>query len=350
MIIIKRFCFLLLLTVSIVANGQFTKEFKRIFLDADYLYQTGFYDEAFNRYKNLLTLDPGNNNILFHCGACCLNLPGKEQQAITYLKEAVSIVTPSFRDRSFKETGAPVVTFYMLGRAYHLNNEFDKAIVNYKFYLSAGENEDPLQLEYAALQIEACQRAALLVRNRPSFEYQSVLDHFDDDLPSCNNPVISGDGTILIFLVDYPSDKKIMMTEKTGNLWSRPRVINTEIGMVGENYPVSLSYDGKDLYIVHQFYSHSDIFVSRFEDGRWSEAIPLGQNINGRTSETHASVSKDGKTLYFTSDARGGHGSFDIYVSRLEDNGEWGLPTNLGGVINTHYEEHTPFISYTILN
>ncbi len=54
---------------------------------------TGFYDEAFNRYKNLLTLDPGNSNILFHCGACCLNIPGNEGQAITYLKEAAPGVT-----------------------------------------------------------------------------------------------------------------------------------------------------------------------------------------------------------------------------------------------------------------
>ncbi len=151
----------------------------------------------------------------------------------------------------------------------------------------------------------------------PSFEFQSVLDHFDDDLPSCNNPVISGDGNILIFLVDYPNDKKIMMTRRTDNFWSRPAVINSEMGMVGVTYPVCLSYDGKDLYLVHQFYSHSDIFVSSFEQGRWSEAEALGNNVNGRTSETHASISKDGKTLYFTSDARGGQGSFDIFVSRL---------------------------------
>jgi len=114
---------------------------------------------------------------------------------------------------------------------------------------------------------------------------------------------------------------------------------------VGETYPVCLSYDGLELYLVHQFYSHSDIFVSRFEGNRWSEAEALGANVNGRTSEIHASVSKDGNTLYFVSDARGGRGSFDIYVSKLDKQGEWGVPSNLGPVINTPYEEHTPFIS-----
>jgi outer membrane protein OmpA-like peptidoglycan-associated protein len=208
-----------------------------------------------------------------------------------------------------------------------------------------GSNEDPLQLEYTRVQIEACERASKVVGDPPPYEFRSVLDQFDDDLPSCNNPVISGDGNILIFLVDYPSDKKIMMTERTGSVWSRPRVINSEIGMVGETYPVCLSYDGKDLYLVHQYYSHSDIFVSRFEAGRWSQAEALGANINGRTSETHASISKDVNTLFFTSDRRGGQGSSDIYVSRRQPGGKWGPGTNLGPVINTKFEEHTPFIS-----
>ncbi len=333
------------LTAAVAVSGQHSKEFKRIFFDAEYLYQTEFYEEAFNRYKNLLTLDPGNSNILFHCGACCLNIPGSEQQAITYLKEAVTGVTQSYKERSHKELGAPVLTYFLLGQAYHLHNDFDNAVRNYEQYMDAGIDEDPRQLEYAGLQIQACGRAEKVVGNPPSFEFQSVLDHFDDELPSCNNPVISGDGNILIFLVDYPSDKKIMITTRSGRLWSRPRVINSEIGMVGETYPVSLSYDGKDLYLVHQFYSHSDVFVSRFEGGRWSEAEPLGSNINGRTSETHASISKDGNTLYFTSDRRSGFGSFDIYMSRKDAEGVWGVATNLGQVINTTYEEHTPFIS-----
>lgn len=335
----------MLLAVSVSSSAQYTKEFKRIFFDAQYLYQTGFYEEAFNRYKNLLTLDPGNSNILFLCGACCLNIPGNENQAVTYLQEAAPGVSLSYKDQSHKESGAPVLTYFMLGKAYHLNNNFDQAIEHYELYLRAASNEDPLQLEYTELQIEACQRAKGVVMDAPAFEFQSVLDHFDDELPSCNNPVISGDGNILIFLVDYPNDKKIMMTKRTKNVWSRPRVINSEIGMVGETYPVSLSYDGLELYLVHQFYSHSDVFVSSFEGETWSKAEVLGANVNGRTSEDHASISRDGKSLYFTSDSRGGEGSLDIYVSRLDEKGEWGAASNLGSVVNTPYEEHTPFIS-----
>lgn len=341
----KKLILFSLITVSLVVSGQYTKEYKRIFFEADYLYETHFYEDAFNRYKNLLTLDPGNYNILFHCGACCLNIPGNEEQAVTYLQEAVNGVSLSYKEKSHKEAGAPVLTYFMLGKAYHLNNSFDKAVENYNLYLESGGKQDPTQLAYAELQIAACERAAVVNYNAPSFEFQNVLGHFDDELPSCNNPVISGDGKILVFLVDYPNDQKIMMTTLEGDFWSRPRVINSEIGMVGETSPVSLSYDGRTLYLVHHFYSHSDLLVSHFEENRWSEAEALGPNVNGRTSEGHASISKDGKTLYFTSDIRGGEGSMDIYLSRLDEKGEWGAAENMGPVINTPYEEHSPFIS-----
>ncbi len=335
----------LLLFLSAAVSAQYTKEFKRIFFDAEYLYETGFYEEAFNRYKNLLTLDPGNSNILFHCGACCLNIPGLQEEAILYLKEASNGVTYKYKANSHKESGAPVVTYFYLGRAYHLNNQFDDAVLNYEKYMEMGTDEDPMQLKYAELQIAASERARTMVGNPPSFEFYDVFDRFNEDLPSSNNPVVSGDGNTMIFLVDYPSDRKIVMSVKSDGVWSRPRVINSELGMVGETYPVSMSYDGKELYIVHHYYSHADILVSRLEGGRWTEAEALRSPVNGRTSETHASISRDGKTLYFTSDRRGGQGSFDIYVSRLDRDGEWGIPENLGPVINTPYEEHTPFIS-----
>jgi len=345
MMILRRVLVGLMIASALTVSAQYTKEFKRIFFDASYLFETGFYEEALKRYNNLLALDPGNCNILFHCGVCCLNIQGSELEALTHLKEAVKCATTDYRDNSPDETRSPILTYFMLGRAYHLNYEFDQARKYYEAFQEEGKNEDPLDLEYASLQIEACGRAEAVIDNPPSFRFQNVLDHFDEYLPSCSKPVISGDGNTLIFLVDFPNDKKVMETTRGDEFWSKPRVINGEIGMVGETYPVSLSYDGKELYLVHEYYSHSDILVSTYEGGSWTEAEPLGNNVNGRTSETHASISRDGKKLYFTSDVRGGYGSFDIYVSTKNGKDQWGAPVNLGAVINTKYEEHTPFIS-----
>ena len=54
---------------------------------------------------------------------------------------------------------------------------------------------------------------------------------------------------------------------------------------------------------------------------------------------------KDGKTLYFTSNRAGGYGGLDIYKSERTRGGDWGPAMNLGPVINSKYNEDTPFIT-----
>jgi len=71
----------------------------------------------------------------------------------------------------------------------------------------------------------------------------------------------------------------------------------------------------------------------------------LGENINSNQAETHASVSSDGNTLYFTSNKKGGLGGLDIYSSKKMKNGQWGPGENLGPKINTIYNEETPFLA-----
>ena len=51
-----------------------------------------------------------------------------------------------------------------------------------------------------------------------------------------------------------------------------------------------------------------EIFSSEFKNGQWSEMRKLNGNINTRFNETHASLSPDGRYLYFTSDRQGGFG------------------------------------------
>ena len=61
----------------------------------------------------------------------------------------------------------------------------------------------------------------------------------------------------------------------------------------------------------------------------WTPIIKLNKNINTKFYESHASVSADGKRLFFTSNREGGQGGLDIYMSE-KDGGEWGVPVNLG--------------------
>lgn len=91
-------------------------------------------------------------------------------------------------------------------------------------------------------------------------------------------------------------------------------------------------------------YGSCDLYISYRDDNGWSEAINLGPRINSDKWESQPSLSPDKKELYFASRRPGGLGGSDIYVSRLQPNGKWGEPENLGPDVNTAGDEQSPFI------
>ena len=68
----------------------------------------------------------------------------------------------------------------------------------------------------------------------------------------------------------------------------------------------------------------------------WSTPLNLGPVINTGYNDQHPAISKDGLSLYFTSNRPGGYGADDLWVSQRTSADEaWGPPQNLGATINT---------------
>lgn len=92
-------------------------------------------------------------------------------------------------------------------------------------------------------------------------------------------------------------------------------------------------------------YLNCDVYYSERVNGEWTPIKSVSDKINLSYSwESQPSISADGKTLYFVSDRQGGFGGYDIYRSMKNENGEWGTPINLGPVINSKGNEKAPFI------
>lgn len=78
----------------------------------------------------------------------------------------------------------------------------------------------------------------------------------------------------------------------------------------------------------------------------WSAPVNLGPVINSASSDQGPAISKDGRSLYFTSNLSGGLGGFDMYVSqRASLHDSWGSPVNLGPTVNTTFDEGNPAFS-----
>src|SRR3989442_4884501 len=73
-----------------------------------------------------------------------------------------------------------------------------------------------------------------------------------------------------------------------------------------------------------------------FTGSEWSEPVNLGAVVNSNVLDAAPTLSKDGLSLYFTSNRPGGFGGNDLWASH-RDCGDcaWGTPVNLGPGINS---------------
>lgn len=79
------------------------------------------------------------------------------------------------------------------------------------------------------------------------------------------------------------------------------------------------------------------------EKGKWKNEREFPYNSK-EYSIGHPALSKDGKTMYLTSDKPGGYGGSDVYKVEVLENGAFGEMINLGNKINTEGQEMFPFI------
>lgn len=111
----------------------------------------------------------------------------------------------------------------------------------------------------------------------------------------------------------------------------------------------TISSDGKTLFFISDRpggMGGYDIYTStRDETGTWSIPVNMGKNVNSKGNEKSPFIHTDSQTLYFSSDGRPGMGGYDIYYTRLGDNGDWNEPTNIGYPINSQYDDVGFFVS-----
>lgn len=142
----------------------------------------------------------------------------------------------------------------------------------------------------------------------------------------------------------------IYFTYRIGNHWTPPVNLGAPVNSKYWDSQPSFSSDGKTLYFVSTrprgSHGSSDIWKSELQsDGSWSEPVNLGDKINTLSEENSPFIHPDGKTLYFGSRGHVGMGGFDIFYSKLDANGEWSEPVNIGYPINTPADENSLVVS-----
>lgn len=334
-------------------------------IDAEYFFINEDYEKALELFKELYSEDSQNANYAYRIGLCYQNLPFEAGRSIKYLKFASEHVLRTYNEGSYKEKNAPIESYLYLANAYHANNYLNDALIYYKKYKDSLLVDDVYRIKQVERQIVSVENAKEISKLPVEVEVFNIGNVINSGFADFN-PVLTANGEMLIYtrtVKETPDTNnagkveaaetyhKILVSYLENDGWSAPIDVTYDLNTKGKCKTLSISADGKTLFLYRDDwkdggiidFKEGTIYYSKKVGDTWTPVKKLNRNINTGAWESHASISPDGKQLYFTSDRKGGLGGLDIYVSDWED-GNWGPAHNLGPTINTPFDEETPFM------
>ncbi len=364
-----RYCVIILLVL--VAGYSSAQSSKKNIKTGDEFYEAERYNEALHFYE-LAYPDFQDDASLNHKIANCYAHRSNGKKCLFHINKTV---------KSSKDTTKEM--YYTLARAYHLTHKFtiarqlyiksDPGRTNHK-EIDKKVRECDYGLKYISKPVKV---KITNMGNQINTKYHEVLPQITADmmhlyftshrpgsiggsanpediyvsynkggawLPPANAGAplntenndacigISNDGQTM-FLFKGSNNGDIYMSELKGDKWSKPQPLpfNTEY----RETSASLSPDGKTLYFVRKAGGRSRIYqVRRTSSGRWSKPVALSRTINDIYDVESPYMHADGKTLYFSSKGHTSMGGYDIFKSVKTSKG-WSKPINLGYPINT---------------
>ena len=315
----------------------------------DVYYEMGdnFLSQAIEPYLAANTFNSNNSLLNFKIGKCYLHSNFK-QKALPYLEKAKKLNKSVNQD----------IDFY-LGQAFHLKQEWDKAITYYSDFLkNMNSDTEPFLVNKANKSIKECKNGKDLSSRPLRVKIDNLGTKINGEFHEYK-PLITADESLLFFTSrrpntignqkdpvfnDYYEDIYYSTKEPDGQ-WSQAKNIGEPVNSMDHDANSGLSIDGSKLIIYLGNRNNGDLFESILEGENWGKPKDFGKNVNtDKFHESSASYSLDGKAVYFVSDKPGGFGDRDIYLSYLDEKGRWGKATNLGPVVNTEYGEEGVFM------
>jgi tetratricopeptide (TPR) repeat protein len=356
-----------LCSLSATAQGENTSVNWK-FEEANKLMEEKLFNQAAEIWSELLTTDPENGNLSYKLGYAYFHSYNQKAKALPHLEKASQVRSAgsngSFNTTGYdpfdaKERNAPVEVDYYLGRAYHLNSQFDKADQLYQKFLDEVDEKHALR-PAAKRGMEQTANARTLRASPVDYSVSNAGPVINKELPDFS-PVLSVDGNALFYtsrrirpdssnrgiidpIAGLPYENiYVSYKDREGN-WQAPELLNINPVEGGHLATANVAADGQTLFIYRADGGDGNLYESKLVGELWSEPVLMGSDINTKAWETHGALSADGNTFYFISDRKGGFGGRDAYrVVRLPD-GTWSKAQNLGNEVNTAYDEDGVFI------
>ncbi|WP_246853767.1 OmpA family protein [Rufibacter aurantiacus] len=247
-------------------------------------------------------------------------------------------------------------TMFRYGMALKANGKYEEAATQLQNYLAVASNKTLIRL--AQREVENLKQVASIV-NTPTYKIvrpvpaaNTAASEFSPII--LNNEVIfsssreeakykgNGEGFLNLYVVPVAD---------TGNTAAPVRPFSAQLN-APEVHDASPAFtnEGRTMIFARgntgkkNGSANVDLYISQYKTGEWSE--PRAASFNDPVAwDSSPAFAPDGRTLYFSSDRRGGQGGRDIWKTTLDEGGRFSRPENLGPTINTPGNESFPYVA-----
>jgi outer membrane protein OmpA-like peptidoglycan-associated protein len=322
------------------AFGQVSK---KTLSEAERFYGIKAYDQALPLFLEAVQAGEKDPLVHYKLGVCYQKTgdTNEEIKAIPYIEYALQ-----------NSAAVPNAAYFDLGEIYLKDENLQKAMETFSRYKDLNKADKAAQAK-ADQALNICSNAiALMSVPRPITvsDFGGIINTKYTEY----NPVVSADESVMAFTALRPNTGKTRSGDKfieevyisynEQGSWTEPKVIS-----IASEYNVGtagISPDGQKMLIfMGSITDPGSLFqISKSGDG-WGKPSLIAPTINTpKFLESTASITPDGKTIYFASDKAGGQGGMDIYKTTLQANGSWSSAVNLGPTVNSKANEDAPFI------
>lgn len=233
------------------------------------------------------------------------------------------------------------------------NGQFEKALSAINSLYATKKPANPVTLEKMDQWKKAYEFAVEFARTNPDSNYVFAPRNMGDSINSTESeyfPSLTVDGKEFAFTrqLNNRNEDFFFSSIINDSTWSKARPMDGNVNTPENEGAQNISQDGQWLVFTGCYRPDGmggcDLYISYKTGTGWSDAINLGPRINTDQWDAQPCLSPDKRELYFVSRRFGGYGGSDIYVSRIQADGKWGEPENLGPGINTPGDEQCPFI------
>lgn len=251
---------------------------------------------------------------------------------------------------------------FWYGDALAKNERYKAAATEFQTVIKLGERKNPTLFQQAKLKLAGCQLVSDSMYQKKEITI-TLLDSIFNNGSASFSANFYGDSHTIQFTnasndifseelkKENPQfDCDIYTVAKTETGWDRLIKLDNTINTDEHEAAGCLSADKNSYYFTRWSGKTNEcaIYVSKMRNQQWlvAEKLPESVNLSGFKS-MHPFLTKDGKTLYFSSNRPGGMGNMDIWYIKINEEGKPdGNPVNLGTKINTSEDEVSPFVHF----